>query len=400
MDVARQEPRTTSHRDYLLVGALGLVSVVGLAAVMLLTAKASPPTYTVRTASLTQQVLGRGTLVPSNIAIVAAGAEGTVVKIQAAPGDHVTTDTVIAQLVNPGIEQQYTSAQQKVAGMRADNEALHAQLAEQEIEHETAILEANSAKTIAQSEFNATRTLFEKGIVSKLAFEKTKASVAQSEAHATFAQQRLKLYQRVEAAKLKSAATLLSQAEEDVQRLQKQRETLAVRPGAEGTLTKIEVTAGQHIPAGGAVAEVIGPQLRADIQIAQSQIDQVNPGMAVSLRFPQGIMAAHVKAVLPRSTDGQAHVIATLDNDAHWARADMVCDATFAAGPPTAAGLVVQAPAGAKANSEVIVEVRNTDGTAGARKVVFGQRSGSDLVVTSGLSRGETISSVLPEDGR
>jgi len=352
--------------------------------------------YQVRQAPLSLDVLGRATLLPSQVFVVTATVDGTLLRTVATVGDKVTQDSVLVELGNPEIDQGYDDARAKVALLRADQTALQADLAEQSVEHATAQEEAKSNLRIAESELKAMSALIGKGVVSQLAFDKTKATEEQAQARERFAKEKSEQFERASRAKREAAAARLQQAQDVVERMTSKKDALKVKPSAPGILTKIDATTGQHVAAGAPLAEVMGPGLRADVQIAQGEVDRVNDQSHVVLRFPQGVIQAHVRSVLPRATEGQAHVIADLDEAPSWARADMVGDATLSTGTHKQ-GIVVHAPAGVRDNRSQPVRIVGTDGRVTTRMVSFGQRVGADIQIVSGLRPGDRILAELPE---
>lgn len=355
----------------------------------------SEATYTVEHSSRAITILGRAQLIPTSVSIISAPSVGVMLKQRVALGDHVVPDTVLVELSNPSVVEKVESAHRQKDLQAADNISLDADLADQLLAREGEVLAAKNAQSVAAAEYKAYFALQTRGAISSLALAKVRLQSEQATSQLSFAQRRMEQMRRQAGAKRQAGQTKLMLAEQEVMQAEARVKELDVKALTTGVVTKLSLSPGQSATAGQPIAEVIGEDLRADIEIAQADADRVQPGMLVALNAPQGQTTAIVMRVLPRASDGNVHVVATMPHRPAWAHPDISCEAEIHSSA-AASGLFVHAPAGARANAGAMVIRLGPHGTERVF-VRFGDRYGADLKVEGGLQSGDRIMASLPD---
>jgi len=176
-------------------------------------------------------------------------------------------------------------------------------------------------------------------------------------------------------------------------KVQEQKDKLTVRAGREGTLQLLYVELGQSIEPGKELALVGGDKdLNALIKIPQSKSDSVRIGQQARISIGGNPVLAKVAQINPGVVDGSVTVElqprqALPDN----ARPNLNVDAVIEVGSFDNA-LFVDRPANVVANSSTNVFVVDKDGDNAARvAVAFGQESGKQIQIKSGLADGAQV---------
>lgn len=353
-------------------------------------AHAATTVHTVVAGARTAQIVGEARLTPVSMNEVSTQVAGTVAALPLQPGARVQADTVLLDLGNPALREAATSAQRQLDLETADDASLQADLAGQALQGQGEVLAAQHAAAVADVDLHAYEALQQRGAISGVELAKIRLQAQQAHAQLRFAQQRQAQLQLEVAAKRRASKTRLELAIQAAQQARQQVDALHVRAGAAGILSKLGVSPGQSLQAGQAVAEIMSPQVRADIAFSQADAEQVRVGMHVRLDAAQGQVEAVVRAILPRAADGNVHVLAELSRPPAWAQPDVECEASVTDAPQQR-GLFVQAPAGARANAGFRVERIDAAGHRQAVDVQFGPRFGAELEVVSGLRAGDRI---------
>src|SRR6202163_950412 len=134
MDIARPSNRRQKRMRRAIYTIIGL-AVVGLITLGLSRLKPAAPSVeratvwidTVKRGPLLREVRGLGTLVPEDIRWIPATTQGRVNRILLHPGTAVRADSVILELVNPQLDQEYQDAELKVQAAEASLQNLRLQ---------------------------------------------------------------------------------------------------------------------------------------------------------------------------------------------------------------------------------------------------------------------------------
>ncbi len=325
MDIARPDIKKKKVRRQILFGAIALV-VVAAAAAAVMRLKPAAPTVdastiwpdTVKRGPLVVQVRGLGTLVPreDSIELIPAQTDATVVRIRVLPGTKVTPDTILMDLADPQLQQQLLNAKLALKAAQADYKSLQAQLQSTLMDKKTAAAQVNADYSQDKLQAQTDKQLYDLGVISGLAYNKSKGTADQLTIQHELSQQQLEVNQKAIEVQLASAQTKIDQAKALLDLYEKQEAALQVRAGISGVVAPLAtpVQVGQHVTAGTSVAEVIQlDKLKAALQIAETQAHDIQLGQPAEIDTHNGIVPGHVTRIDPSVVNGTRTVDVQLD---------------------------------------------------------------------------------------
>jgi RND family efflux transporter MFP subunit len=392
------------RRLLLWAGVAGLVAVVAVVAVLRL--KPAAPTVdrstiwpdTVKRGPMIRQVRGStGSLVPreDSIELIPAQTDATVVRIRVLPGAKVTPDTILLDLADPQLEQELLNAQLALKAAQADYKSLQATLESTLMDKKTAAAQVNSDYTQDQLQAQTDKALYDLGVISGLAYTKSKSTADQLTTQHQLSQQQLEVNQKAIEIQLASQQTKIDQAKALLDLYQKQAQSLQVRAGISGALAPLAtpLQVGQHVTAGTSVAEVIElDKLKAALQIAETQARDIQIGQPASIDTHNGVIPGHVTRIDPSVVNGTRTVDVMLDGPLPpGAVPQLSVDGTIDLERMTDV-LYVGRPALGNENSTLSLFRIDPDGKAATRvPVKVGRASVNSIQVLDGLKEGDTV---------
>jgi HlyD family secretion protein len=326
MDIARPDlKRTRKRRTLLWIGAA--VIVVAVLAVIVMRLKPAAPTVdrstiwtdTVKHGLLVRQVRSStGVLAPreDSIELIPAQTDATVVRIRILPGALVTPDTIIMDLVDPQLQQEVLNAQLALKASQADYKSLQATLESTLMDKKTSAAQVNADYTQDQLQAQTDKALYDLGVISGLAYQKSKSTADQLTTQQQLSKQQLDVNQRAIEVELASQKTKIDQAQALLNLYEQQARALEVRSTIAGTLAPLEtpVQVGEHVTVGTSVAEVIQrDKLKAALQIAETQARDIQIGLPASIDTHNGVIPGHVTRIDPSVVNGTRTVDVELD---------------------------------------------------------------------------------------
>jgi hypothetical protein len=173
-------------------------------------------TDTVKRGPLVRQVRSStGVLAPreDSIELIPAQTEATVVRIRILPGAQVTPDTVIMDLADPQLQQELLNARLALKAAEADYKSLQAQLESTLMDKKTSAAQVNADYTQDQLQAQTDKALFDLGVISGLAYQKSKNTADQLTAQHQLSQQQLAVNEKAVEVQLASQKTKIDQAQ-------------------------------------------------------------------------------------------------------------------------------------------------------------------------------------------
>jgi RND family efflux transporter MFP subunit len=355
-------------------------------------------TDTVKRGAMIRQVRGSTSyLVPreDSIELIPAQTDATVVRIRALPGAQVTPNTVLLDLADPQLEQQVLNAQLALKAAQADYKSLQATLQSTLMDKKTAAAEINSNYTQDQLQAQTDKALYDLGVISGLAYTKSKNTADQLTTQHQLSTQQLDVNQKAIEVQLASAQTKVDQAKALLDLYQKQAAALQVKSTISGTLAQLPtpVQVGQHVTAGTSVAEVIQrDKLKAALQIPETQARDIQIGQPASIDTHNGIIPGHVIRIDPSVLNGTRTVDVALDGPLPpGAVPSLSVDGTIDLERMTDV-LRVGRPALGNENSTLSLFRVDPDGKGAVRvPVKVGRASVNEIQVVEGLREGDTV---------
>ncbi len=404
MDISRPDIKKKKFRRNLIWAAMALVAFAA-AAVGVYRLKPAAPTVdastiwpdTVKRGPMVRQVRGLGTLVPreDSIELIPTQTDATVVRIRVLPGTMVTPDTILMDLADPQLQQELLNAQLALKGAEADYKSLQATLQSTLMDKKTAAAEVNSDYTQDQLQAQTDKKLYDLGVISGLAYNKSKNTADQLTTQHQLSQQQIDVNQKAIEVQLASAQAKIDQAKAQLDLYQKQADALQIRAGISGALAPLAtpVQVGQHVTVGTSVAEVIQmDKLKAALQIAETQAHDILIGQPAEIDTHNGIVPGHVTRIDPAVVNGTRTVDVALDGPLPpGAVPQLSVDGTIDL-QRLSDVLYVGRPAFGNENSTISLFRIDPDGKTATRvQVKVGRASVTQIQVLEGLKEGDRV---------
>lgn len=190
MDIARPDLLQKRKRRFVAYAAAAVV-VLALGLIAVYRLKPAAPTVdrstiwpdTVKRGPMIRQVRGStGSLVPreDSIELIPAQTNVTVVRIRVLPGAKVTPDTILMDLADPQLQQELLNAKLALKAAEADYKSLQATLESTLMDKKAAAAQINSDYTQDQLQAQTDKALYELGVISGLAYHKSKNKIGRA----------------------------------------------------------------------------------------------------------------------------------------------------------------------------------------------------------------------------
>ncbi len=362
-----------------------------------------PPEPTVARASLwmdsakrgdmRRDVRADGVLSPKEIRWVTAATSASVERILAKPGSEVAADTILMELASPEAVEQLDSARAAVAAARADRAAKRMAAESLLLDQKAATAQIRTALALARSRVAASEKLAREGVVAALTFQEYRLTADQQQELLGIAEERAETLQRTLEAQMQAEQARVDQLQNAYALRAAQAAALRVRAGTAGVLQSVAVQAGQQVPGGANLARVAEPgELRAELQVAETQAKELSVGLRVSVDVHNGLVEGRIERVAPAVLKGNVQVdvelLGPLPADA---RADMSVEGTIEI-EKLVNVLFVPRPAAAVPNSRGSLFRLTADGSSATRTAVrFGRASIAYVEVAEGLAPGDRV---------
>ncbi len=405
MDIARPDIKQKKMRRTLLWSGAAVLAVAALAVIVMRLKPAAPEvdrstiwTDTVKRGPLVRQVRSStGVLAPreDSIELIPAQTDATVVRIRILPGAQVTPNTIIMDLDDPQLEQELLNARLQLKAAQADYKSLQAQLDSTLMDKKTAAAEVNANYTQDQLQAQTDKALYDLGVISGLAYQKSKSTADQLTTQEQLSQQQLDVNQKAIVVQLASQQTKIDQAQALLDLYEKQAQALQVRSTITGTLAPLAtpVQVGEHVTAGTSVAEVIQrDKLKAALQIAETQARDIQIGQPATIDTHNGVIPGHVTRIDPSVVNGTRTVDVELDGPLPpGAVPQLSVDGTIDLERMKDV-LYVGRPALGNEDSTLSLFKVDPDGKGATRvSVKVGRASVNEIQVIEGLKEGDTV---------
>jgi len=330
-----------------------------------------------------------------SIELIPAETDATVVRIRVLPGAQVTPDTIIMDLDDPQLQQEVLNAQLALKAAQADYKSLQATLESTLMDKKTAAAQVNADYTQDQLQAQTDKALYDLGVISGLAYEKSKSTADQLSTQHQLSQEQLEVNQKAIEVQLASQKTKIDQAQSLLDLYQKQAAALQVRSTISGTLAPLAtpVQVGEHVTAGTSVAEVIQrDKLKAALQIAETQARDIQIGQPALIDTHNGTIPGHVTRIDPSVVNGTRTVDVMLDGPLPpGAVPQLSVDGTIDLERMNDV-LYVGRPALGNEDSTLSLFRVDPDGRGATRvQVKVGRASVNDIQVLEGLNEGDTV---------
>jgi multidrug resistance efflux pump len=401
MDIARPDIKAKKNRRRIVTIAVAIVVLAAVTFAVMRLKPAAPTversvvwTDTVKRGNLIRQVRGNGTLVPREDAIrqIPAQTNATVTRILVLPGSNVKTDTVLVELSDPQTTQQAVDAELALKESEADLKNTAVTLQSTLMGQRSTAATTNADFETAKRQATTDEALYKLGVVSGIT-----AQASQSKAQGLTTQNQMQ--QNVVSINEKALETQLSvqQAKVDQARavygLKKQQlDALRVRAGISGVLTDLNLAVGQQVTPGTMLAKVVVQnQLKAALNIPETQARDIRIGQPASVDTHNGIIDGSVKRIDPGVHNGTVTVDVALNGFVEGERPDLSVDGQIDLERMSNV-LYVGRPAFGNEDSTISLFKLSPDGKTATRvPVKVGHASVNAIRVLTGLNEGDTV---------
>jgi HlyD family secretion protein len=400
MDVARPQSVARNKKIkrivvavFVLIGAAGLT--LGLSRMKPAAPSVDRATVwvdTVKRGELLMQRRGIGTLVPEEVRWIPATSDGIIEERRVRAGDMVNANSIILVMSNPDVRQRATDAELQLKGAEADLLSLRATLQNEVLNQKALQSNIEAEYNRAKLDYEANRELAKDGLIADLILKKSQVTVQELESKIQTEKDKIKgLMQSVDA-RNGAQQTRVDQLRVAYELRKKQLDELNVRAGTTGIVQQVPVEAGQRVQPGTILAKVAQPgRLKAELQIAETQVKDVSPGQPASIDMRNGIIPGQVIRIDPAAVNGTVKVDVQLNGEyPKGTRPDLSVDGTIDI-ERLADVLYVGRPAYGQADSTVGIFKLMPNGEAIRVQVKLGRSSVNQIEIVDGLRQGDQV---------
>ena len=398
MDIPRPENKRRKRTRQLAIGG-GVVLLVLIVSVVVARLEPAARSVTrasvwidsVREGEMLRQVRGPGMLVPREIRWIAAQTAGRVERVIVKPGAVVEADTVLVEMTNPELLRETEEARFALDAAEAEAAEMKLTLKSQQLDQRAALATARTDYESARLQAEAERTAGD--VIPALQIQRSELLAEQRKIRFEIETDRLAQFADTMKAQITAREARVAQVRNAYQRKQQQVDWLEVRAGVAGVLQQMLAEDGQTLALGTNIARVARPDdLRAEINIPETQARDVQRGQTVSVDTRNGIVPGRVVRIDPAVQQGTVQVDVDLMGPLpQGARPDLSVDGTIEI-ERLPRVLFTGRPAYGQPNSTVGLFKLVEDGRYAVRvPVEIGRTSVNAVEIVKGLAAGDQV---------
>jgi len=396
LDVRRDPTRSKRRRHLLMGSAAGLFLLLLILAFWL---SSRPPAISesdIWTASVLQgemvaEVTATGQLVAPEIRAVTNRSDGVVEQRLVLPGAEVDQDSILIEMSSPELMDDLARSRWKLEAARADSARERVETANELLQLEATVADAESDYLGERMELEALEELQVDQVVSDLEVQRTRLRVDALQRRLEAEQARLDRFDELREAREEATAAQLSEAEAEVAQLEERVDALRVRAGFAGVVQEVNVEEGQRLSAGEAVARIVNPKmLIARLRVPERRAGELLVGMPVRLNLGGDTLEGAIERIDPTVRERRVEVDVTLpDERPANLRPDLTTNARIEVARLDDTIYMPRPPwADPDATATVFVFRGNE---AHRREVRFGQASNTEIQILEGLVPGDQV---------
>jgi HlyD family secretion protein len=400
MDVARPQSVARNKKiKRIVIGVLVLIAAAGVTLGLSRMKPAAPSVDqatvwidTVKRGELLMQRRGIGTLVPEEVRWIPALSDGIIEERRVRAGDVVQPNSIILVMSNPDVRQRATDAELQLKGAEADLANLRATLENELLNQQAAQSNILAEYNKAKLDFEANQELAKDGLIADLILRKSQVTVQELASKNETEKKKIEGLAKSAEARLGAQQVRVDQLRVVFTLRQAQFDELHVRAGVAGVVQQIPVEAGQRVAPGTILAKVAEPgRLKAELQIAETQVKDVVVGQPASIDTRSGIIAGQVIRIDPAAVNGTVKVDVQLNGEyPKGTRPDLSVDGTIDI-ERLSDVLFVGRPAYGQPESTVGIFKLMPNGEANRVQVKLGRSSVNQIEIVEGLREGDRV---------
>lgn len=383
------------------------LSVAGIAVVFLLAIavwiSVSPPSVnaadlkTVRVlhGDLFLGIAGYGKLIPSGLVVIGSKNGGQVASIEKQIGSMVTASEPILVIENADLRQKLREAEKVLVEKQVDLMTLESGALSRRNQVRSELQNLGDDLRVANLEVKGLRTLAESKIITPIEFEKAAIRASTLQRRIGDLSAELRQLDALYTATKIANATVVATLEDDVRRLRKEVDELAIKAPTNGTVFEMQagLSVGTQIAPGATVARLsISDDLAAEIAIPAARAREVVVGQSANVRVGDKELSAKVLRIDPQVIRDEVLIVLSLNKSES--------EGLFA-GQPVSGEIIVRRfhevtymarPFGAtEAQDGILFEVDSGGGDLHRREVHYGLGDTRHIVVERGLEEGAEV---------
>jgi HlyD family secretion protein len=353
---------------------------------------------TVKRGEMLRQVRGIGTLVPEEVRWIPATSDGIIEQLEAYAGDTVGPNSIILIMSNPDVRQRAQDAELQLKGAEADLANLRAILQNDLLNQQTQLASVESEYNRAKLDYEANKQLAEDGLIADLILKKSEIVMQDLASKTQMEKRKVEGNAKSADARIEAQQARIEQYRVAFELRVKQVEEMNVRAGVAGVIQQVPVQAGQRVGPGTILAKVAEPgRLKAELQIAETQVKDVVVGQIASIDTRNGIIPGQVIRIDPAAVNGTVKVDVQLNGEyPRGVRPDLSVDGTIEV-ERLSDVMYVGRPAYGQADSTVgmfkclSADPQCRNGEAVRTQVKLGRSSVNTIEVKEGLLVGDGV---------
>jgi len=347
---------------------------------------------TVKRGEMLRQVRGLGTLVPEEVRFIPATSDSIIEERKLRAGETVTPNSIILVMSNPDVQQRAIDADLQLKGAEADLANLQATLQSQILNQQAAQASVESDYNRAKLDFEANRELAKDGLIADVILKKSQVTTQELAAKNEMEKKKVEVNSRSADAQIAAQQARVDQYRAALELRRKQVDELTVRAMVAGVVQQVPVEPGQRVSQGTILAKIAQPgRLRAELQIAETQVKDVALGQIASIDTRNGIIPGQVIRIDPASVNGTVKVDVQLNGEyPKGVRPDLSVDGTIEVErlPDV---MYVGRPAYGQADTTVSMFKWLPNGEAVRVQVKLGRTSVNTIEIKEGLQIGDRV---------
>jgi HlyD family secretion protein len=401
MDVARPQSVARNKKiKRILTAVLVLIAAAGVTLGLSRMRPAAPSVDratvwidSVKRGEMLRQVRGIGTLVPEEVRWIPATSDGVIEERRVRAGDVVRPDTILLVMSNPDVQQRSTDAELQLKGSEADLASLRATLQNDLLNQEATEVNTEAEYNKAKLDYEANLELAKDGLIADVILRKSQVTAQELASKIETEKKKIDGMAKSVEARIGAQQAKVDQLRVVYELRRKQLEELNVRAGVAGVVQQVPVEAGMRVAPGTILAKVAEPgRLKAELQIAETQVKDVIPGQAASIDTRNGIIPGQVIRIDPAAVNGTVKVDVQLNGECPTGRCrpDLSVDGTIDI-ERLANVLYVGRPAYGQAESTVGIFKLMQNGEANRVQVKLGRSSVNQIEILEGLRESDQV---------
>jgi len=347
---------------------------------------------TVKRGEMLRQVRGLGTLVPEEVRFIPATSDSIIEERKLRAGETVTPNSIILVMSNPDVQQRAIDAELQLKGAEADLANLQATLQSQILNQQAAQASVESDYNRAKLDFEANRELAKDGLIADVILKKSQVTTQELAAKNEMEKKKVEVNSRSADAQIAAQQARVDQYRASLELRRKQVDELTVRAMVAGVVQQVPVEPGQRVSQGTILAKIAQPgRLRAELQIAETQVKDVALGQIATIDTRNGIIPGQVIRIDPASVNGTVKVDVQLNGEyPKGVRPDLSVDGTIEVErlPDV---MYVGRPAYGQADTTVSMFKWLPNGEAVRVQVKLGRTSVNTIEIKEGLQIGDRV---------